>query len=169
MSHPVIEQYDYHHWANLQMLSNLNNLPQEIIDREIQSVFPTIRSLLIHIYQMDGMWLSVMSGDTFEKSREVLVRLGEEAKEKSLEELGVLYAELSVKYRKFLEESHLEDNLSISHPRFGTLNAKLYGLVQHVVNHATYHRGNLSAMLRQLGHAAAPTDYVFYLYLQGQK
>ncbi|MEH7531611.1 DinB family protein, partial [Priestia megaterium] len=31
-------------------------------------------------------------------------------------------------------------------------------------NHGTYHRGNITAMLRQLGHPGVMTDYVLYLY-----
>ncbi|MFH0068201.1 DinB family protein [Peribacillus sp. NPDC056705] len=30
------------------------------------------------------------------------------------------------------------------------------------MNHGTYHRGNVSAMLHQQGERDAPTDYVFY-------
>ncbi|MFC0332820.1 DinB family protein [Paenibacillus sepulcri] len=29
-----------------------------------------------------------------------------------------------------------------------------------LVNHGTYHRGNITAILRQLGHPGTPTDYV---------
>ncbi|WP_313897918.1 DinB family protein [Brevibacillus sp. FSL L8-0520] len=41
--------------------------------------------------------------------------------------------------------------------------------MQHVVNHGTYHRGNIAAMLRQQGYAGVPTDYVFYLYELSQQ
>ncbi len=50
------------------------------------------------------------------------------------------------------------------HPNFGRLETQLSELVQHVVNHGTYHRGNFTTMLRQLGHQGASTDYIFYLY-----
>lgn len=33
-----------------------------------------------------------------------------------------------------------------------------------IVNHGTYHRGNLTVMLRQLGRSGVSTDYIFYLY-----
>jgi uncharacterized damage-inducible protein DinB len=39
-------------------------------------------------------------------------------------------------------------------------------LVPHVVNHGTYHRGNITAMLRQMGYASVSTDYGIYLYLK---
>ena len=35
-------------------------------------------------------------------------------------------------------------------------------LMQHVVNHATLHRGQVVAMIRQLGIKPPATDFVFY-------
>jgi uncharacterized damage-inducible protein DinB len=32
----------------------------------------------------------------------------------------------------------------------------------HVVNHSTYHRGQLTTMLRQLGAAPVPTDFLVF-------
>lgn len=39
-------------------------------------------------------------------------------------------------------------------------------LLPHVVNHGTYHRGNITAMVRQAGYASAPTDYGLYLFMK---
>jgi uncharacterized damage-inducible protein DinB len=41
--------------------------------------------------------------------------------------------------------------------------------MQHVVNHGTYHRGNITAMLRQLGSKGISTDFIFYLYEQEKR
>jgi len=38
-------------------------------------------------------------------------------------------------------------------------------LLRHVVNHATYHRGQLATMLRQLGRTPPATDLVRYYRL----
>jgi uncharacterized damage-inducible protein DinB len=41
-------------------------------------------------------------------------------------------------------------------------------MVQHVVNHASYHRGQITTMLRQLGSAPAkPMDMIAYFRLTG--
>jgi uncharacterized damage-inducible protein DinB len=39
---------------------------------------------------------------------------------------------------------------------------RLDTLVRHVVNHSSYHRGQVTTMLRQLGFAAPATDLVLY-------
>jgi len=39
----------------------------------------------------------------------------------------------------------------------------LGGLIRHVVNHSTYHRGQVATQLRQLGHTPPNTDLITYL------
>jgi uncharacterized damage-inducible protein DinB len=36
-------------------------------------------------------------------------------------------------------------------------------MLVHVVNHSTYHRGQVVTMLRRLGKSAQPTDYLVFL------
>ena len=38
----------------------------------------------------------------------------------------------------------------------------VWQIVLHVVNHASYHRGQITTLLRQLGHTPAGTDLVAY-------
>ncbi|MEC2456617.1 DinB family protein, partial [Bacillus cereus] len=45
------------------------------------------------------------------------------------------------------------------------LETSILELVQHVVNHGTYHRGNITAMIRQLGHSSTMMDFVLYLHM----
>ena len=35
--------------------------------------------------------------------------------------------------------------------------------MRHVVNHSTYHRGQLATQLRQLGHTPPNTDFIRFL------
>ncbi|MGG1218213.1 DinB family protein, partial [Priestia endophytica] len=89
----------------------------------------------------------------------------EKTKGRNLEEMEKLFYELSEGYRTFLNhESDLDKEISPEHPQFGRLDTHLSELIQHVVNHGTYHRGNLTSMIRQQGYSSVPTDYVFYLY-----
>ncbi|TKI85842.1 damage-inducible protein DinB, partial [Bacillus cereus] len=53
----------------------------------------------------------------------------------------------------------------IENPYVGKLETSILELVQHVVNHGTYHRGNITAMIRQLGHSSTMMDFVLYLHM----
>ncbi len=165
MKHPAIQQYDYHKWANDRFFEHLKNLPGEVYSKEIKSVFSSIREVIIHIYQTDGMWLSVMSGDSFPETMKVINQLKEKSVGQDLENMEKLYQEISGRYDAFLMElENLDKPITINHPKYGELTTPITDLVKHVVNHGTYHRGNITAMLRQQGHSGVPTDYIFYIY-----
>ena len=51
--------------------------------------------------------------------------------------------------------------------RGGSHHNELWQLLRHMVNHSTYHRGQITTMLRQSGHDAVATDLVLY-YRQQQ-
>jgi uncharacterized damage-inducible protein DinB len=146
-------------------MERLKELPEEIYREEIKSVFPSIAAALAHIYSVDAMWFSVMAEKSFEETMELVQQLKEETKEKSLDEMSEMYDRLSEKYKQFLDEQEdLDQPRTLDHPHYGHLDTKLSELIRHVVNHGTYHRGNITAMLRQLGHPGIPTDYVTFLY-----
>jgi uncharacterized damage-inducible protein DinB len=153
---------EYHVWANDRVFRRLEELPEDIPRREIQSVFPTIFDTLVHIYRIDNLWLLGMQGriaDAVPSSRRIL----EETRSMDLRQLEEKFRDLSDQYRTFLDAADAEAVSAYPHPQFGTLHARHIDIIRHVVNHGTYHRGNITAMLRQLGHPGVPTDFVFYM------
>lgn len=163
--HHALQLYDYHVWGNNKFFLRLKELPKDIYDREIRSVFPSIAETLVHIYTVDTIWLGVMQENRMEDIQASIAHAQEKTKDKGLEEMEKLFQHLSKDYRDFLNnERDLDKEISPDHPQFGRLDTHLSELVQHVVNHGTYHRGNLTAMIRQQGYSSVPNDYVFYLY-----
>jgi uncharacterized damage-inducible protein DinB len=160
-----LQNYDYHVWANRKIFKHLTELPRDLYTKEIQSVFSSISDAAAHIYLVDNVWLTVLSGHSFEETVRMRDQWIEETKGASLEEMEKLYDKLTERFRDFFRKAgDMETVSSYSHPRLGTLNASYAELIQHIVNHGTYHRGNITAMLRQLGHPGVPTDFVFYLF-----
>lgn len=165
MEHQAIELYNYHKWANNRFFDRMNELPDEVYYQKIKSVFSSIQEVIIHLYQTDGMWLSVMSGDDFSKTMEIIKQQNEKSTGQDLDGMKKLYEESSAKYHAFLEGHKDPDELmTIEHPKYGKLETSVTQQVKHVVNHGTYHRGNITAMLRQQDHAGPSTDYIFFLY-----
>ncbi|MBP1996581.1 DinB family protein [Paenibacillus eucommiae] len=172
MKHYMMQQYDYHAWANNKVCAYLAELPEPTCFTSIQSIFPTIYDVLVHIYVIDSGWLSILatngvaefSPEYVEELTASTERLTNETKGKSLSEMGEMLSGLANRYHAcFEQQQNVEAFCS-----YGDFNARYIDLVQHVVNHGTYHRGNITAMLRQLGHAGTQTDFSLYLYLQGK-
>ncbi|GGH77655.1 putative damage-inducible protein DinB [Pullulanibacillus pueri] len=165
MSRQTQDLYGYHKWANQRIFKHLKSLPEGIDEKEVQSVFPSIAEVLSHIYRVDQIWFSVMKGEAFDETMEVVARVQKEIKGKNLIQIEEMYQNVSEAFQAFLEDQdNLDKIIECAHPEFGRLETPLSQLVQHVVNHGTYHRGNITAMLRQMGYAGVPTDYIFYLY-----
>lgn len=165
MKQHALQLYDYHVWANKRLFECVRELPQAVYDQEIQSVFPSIAATFAHIYIVDTVWLGVMREDHFEDIQAASRKAAEAANEKSIEEMKALFAELSERYREFFDsQENLEKPMAPKHPAFGRLDTRLSELIQHVVNHGTYHRGNITAMIRQQGHESVMMDYIMYLY-----
>lgn len=170
MKHPALQLYDYHLWANQRVFENLKELPQNIYHKEIQSVFSSISEVLVHIYITDTTWLGVMLGDSYDEIVMASDQLRETTKGKSIEEMETMFVHLSGQFKTFFDrQGNLDQAVFPEHPNFGRLETNLFELVQHVVNHGTYHRGNVTAMLRQLGHPGVMTDYILYLFEMNMK
>lgn len=171
MKYPVLQAYDYHVWANKRLFEHLKTLPADVWSTEIKSVFPSISHTFMHIYITDTIWLGTILGKPFDEVRTSAIHLSEKLKETTNQEMEQLFLTLSEEYQEFfIREENLERAISPEHPHFGRLDTNVFELIQHVVNHGTYHRGNITAMLRQLGYTGTSTDYIFYLYaISGSK
>lgn len=106
-----------------------------------------------------------MREDPFDEVQAVSVQATEKTKGKTIKEMEVLYTELAEQYEVFFNsQEDMDKHMAPEHPNFGRLETHLSELVQHVVNYGTYHRGNLTAMIRQQGYASVSTDYIILNY-----
>ncbi|MGE5700950.1 MAG: DinB family protein [Clostridia bacterium] len=165
MKQQTIQLLEYNVWANRTIFKHLKELPEGVDRQEVQSVFATFADALFHLYLVDNIWLSAMSGATFDETMARINRVNEEAKGKSVQEMEGLFEGIADKYLSFFHSLPDVDAVKeYPHPQYGILRASYAELAQHIVNHGTYHRGNVTAMLRQMGHAGVATDYPFFLY-----
>ncbi|MCJ7842961.1 DinB family protein [Lederbergia sp. NSJ-179] len=165
MKHEALQLYDYHVWANNKFFGRLKELPQEIYDQKMQSVFPSIADVLAHIFVTDTIYLSVIRGDNMDDTQAAITETQQKIKGTGLGEMEALFHDLEEQYQTFFNTvGDMEQPITVEHPHFGKLDTRLCEMVQHVVNHGTYHRGNLTAMIRQQGSPSVPTDYIMYLY-----
>src|SRR5579871_2404171 len=176
--------YAYNNWANVRMFSVLEKLNVEQFDAPVQSSFPSIRESVFHILAAEWIWLKRWKGEPPRASQPVKavswevwkgVRSGGAAPPQQLSTLGELRAFCDAieqerqEYLQELNEAALQAALSYT-DLSGKPNAQpLAQLMQHVVNHGTYHRGQVTTLLRQLGAETIGLDMVYFFREQGQK
>jgi len=164
MLHHSHQMYDYHVWANNRLFSHLEKLPEEAFHAELTSVFPSVSQTLGHMYLFERLYLSVLAEVPNEEIFPKMPHWTEESRGLTVDEMRQLFASVAEPFRDLLRRTPDPDmTMTIEHPRYGRLDTRFSEIVGHVVNHGTYHRGNVTAMLRQQGHAGVPTDYLFYL------
>ncbi|MCC9022154.1 DinB family protein [Bacillus nakamurai] len=167
MTNPALQLYEYNTWANQQIFSRLKELPKDVYRQEVESVFPSIAGVLAHVYLSDVGWIDVFSGKRLEDTLRSAEERKEEIVSKDIEEMEEMFFELSDRYKSFLQpDENINQPLVIEHPSGDVMKTSVSDMVLHVVNHGTYHRGNITAMLRQMGYASVPTDYGVYLYVK---
>ncbi|TWT13228.1 DinB family protein [Planomicrobium sp. CPCC 101079] len=162
--HRAAKMYDYHVWANRRVFENLRQQPESIYNSQIQSVFSSVSEVLLHMYMVEMAWFETMKGTLFDNTSKKIEQAALELKGQPLEVVEMAFEAMAEEFQGFLaNQKDLEQVLEVMHPHYGRSEFALADMIHHVVNHGTYHRGNISAMSHQQGEKGAPTDYIFFV------
>jgi uncharacterized damage-inducible protein DinB len=152
--------YDYNAWANRRQLEAVSKVTTEEFLKPMGSSFGSLRDTIAHIYGAEWVWLERFQG----RSPASLPDVNEFQDATSLK---TKWAELEARLLGFvggLTQDDLNRVMEYKAPKFGVYRNPLWQSMQHVVNHGTYHRGQVTTLLRQLGAQPILTDLMhFYL------
>jgi uncharacterized damage-inducible protein DinB len=150
--------YDYNAWANRRAQEAASALTNEQFTKPMGSSFGSVRDTLAHIYGAEWIWLERFQG----RSPAALPDVGEFANIASLQEK---WAEQEARLLAFvgkLTQEDLNRVMEYKTLKFGVYRNPLWQSMQHVVNHGTYHRGQVTTLLRQLGAQPILTDLMHF-------
>ena len=162
----LVTLFDYHYWARDRMLDALAALPPEQFTRSLGSSFASVRDTAVHIYSAEWVWHSRWHGVSpveplaFERYPDV-------------PSLAADWRDLEHRMRQMLTDmpdADLEREVDYRLINGTPGRSVFWHMAQHVVNHATYHRGQVTTMLRQLEAAPpASTDLIAYYRERGAR
>jgi uncharacterized damage-inducible protein DinB len=157
MQDTFASMFAYHRWADERLLTACTMLTDAQYAQHLGGSFPSLRALVAHMAASAEVWRTRLAGGevttvmteaqvpTVESAMRCLVHaqdvFGREAA-RPADELNQTFA-----YRN-------TRGVEVSLPR--------WAMLWHIVNHGTYHRGQMAAMLRQLGVAPPPTDITLW-------
>lgn len=157
--------YEYHVWANKVLLERIKELPNNVLFEEVSSSYPNIAQTFSHIYVVDVMWLQVLKGIEMQDALEGSMALLERTNSYSVDEFIKSFEELASQYEEWMiSQKDLEQKINLNNPWSGARDTAYSEILFHVANHGTYHRGNVTTMLRQQGYASTMTDFALYWY-----
>ncbi len=95
------------------------------------------------------MWLQVLKGIDMQEAFQAARTLVEKTNFYSLDEFIKANEELATQYEKWMSsQQDLEQKINVNNPWSGSRNTAYSEILFHVANHGTYHRGNITTMLR---------------------
>jgi uncharacterized damage-inducible protein DinB len=149
----------YNLWANQQMAKWLDGATEEAFNREIESSFKSLKTTVSHIWNAEYLWLQIMKGEEVAKSP---AKDFEGNKDQFLK-AWLLESEKFSEYLNGMTSKQFQDHRPSSSGK-GAM--RMVDMIQHCLNHSTYHRGQLITMGRQAGLADPPrTDFIYYVGL----
>ncbi len=154
----IVGLVEFNYWANRRVVAAVEALTPEQFTRELGSSFSSVRDTLAHILGVEWVWLERLQG----RAPAAIPAASEYA---DIAVLRARWKEVENSFQQYIghaTESQLDEVVEYKTLSFGAAKNPRWQMIQHVVNHGTYHRGQVVAMLRQLGAKGVSTDLIAF-------
>lgn len=150
--------YNYNLWADLRTLNACSALTSEQFTQTIPSSFSSVRDTIAHLYGAEWVWneringrfpTSLVPGSIFPDLTTARTKL---------EEMDRFYIDFVSK----LTQQDLDKVITYKVFTGDEFSNPLWQTLHQLTNHASYHRGQVVTMLRQLGVKPVSTDLIGY-------
>jgi len=154
---------EFHYWATGRVLDAVEPLSADEFTRDLGNSFPSVRDTLGHLYAADWIWCSRWEGEPLAALPDpktfpdlASIRQAWDAHERRLRGVLKHFGEIGVDQ----PIEYVRDGVRWAQPFWQSF--------QHLVNHGTYHRGQVITMLRQLGVTTVPSTDLIAFYREQQ-
>jgi uncharacterized damage-inducible protein DinB len=144
----------YNRWANTRLLEAAAGLSAEELGRDLRASIGSLQGTLVHILWGERGWLNFWRNGAF-VARPIPREYPDFA---SLRRAWIEHEDAYSAYLYGLTQAELDAQRSLDGVSY-----KLGELIQHTLTHSTFHRGQVTLLLRQLGHQPPSTGYREFL------
>jgi len=156
--------FDYTEWANDLALDAAAKLSDEDLCREFGISHKSIFGTLLHMAGADWIWLERWNGRSPTKDEAWSLWTTDSCPHlATLRDSWGNLVDARTLFIAGLDEERLGAELPFKLLSGDPNSMPLVDQMQHIVNHATMHRGQVIGMIRQLGFEPPATDLLFYL------
>jgi uncharacterized damage-inducible protein DinB len=158
--------FEYDRWANKCVLQAASTLSAEQFTRDLSGSFKSVRDTLVHIVSGEWGWLTIFKEQSLtpEFVTDLWTRIGTTFDPNAYRDVGAVRVKWGEVEREQIDfvSAVTDESLARMLP-IRTTHLRLGHLMQHMANHSTYHRGQVSTMMRQLGGKPVSTDFARFL------
>lgn len=159
----LLDLVDYHYWARDRMFAALEQISTDDYVKPLGNSFASIRDTVVHLYHAEWVWLERWNGNS--------PAAAPAGSYPDLASIRTAWQALEQKVRSYvsgLEGDRVNERLDYRNLAGLAANSSRWSMIQHVVNHATFHRGQVTTMIRQVGgKAPASQDLITYYREKG--
>jgi len=156
----LTDLYEYNRWAHELVFDSVLELTKEQYERKVGGSFPSARLTLEHMLATEVVWLSRWEGHSLGEAPDY----SGIADAHSLIRMWRSFRNRQYAFITSLADDELNKPIAIR-TRSGIETVQpLVETMLHVVNHATYHRGQVNARLREVGGTPPLVDYIAWIW-----
>jgi uncharacterized damage-inducible protein DinB len=149
---------DYTRWADRRMFDPVCKLSPEQWTKDLGSSLKSARDTAVHIVSAQWIWLSRWKGE----SPKGMWTAADYPTPASLREKSEALAKDLAAFVADQTAESIAKPLNYRNLKGEPMSFPLGQLMLHMANHSTYHRGQVTTLLRQLGAQPISTDFVLY-------
>jgi uncharacterized damage-inducible protein DinB len=154
----IQQLFTYNAWANQRTVAGCESISNEQFLLQVGGSFGSVRNTLAHIMDVEWLYHERWQGrapSSFPKADNYSDLSDIKARWKSID------ADVN-RYVGSLSANGLTRVLEFRNTKGTLLRHPLWETMQHLVNHSTYHRGQVTTLLRQLGGTAQASDMIYF-------
>ncbi len=150
---------DYNYWARDRVLASAEQLPPEQLSRNLGSSFGSVLATLLHMQSAEWVWYRRWQGES-------PTARADQTHLRTVDAVRESWLPLERDIRSFvggLDPAGLARVIEYRTLDLQPGSSAYWQMIVHLVNHGSYHRGQVATMLRQLGATPAQsTDMIVF-------
>ncbi len=150
--------YAYNGWANQRVRNSIQDLDPEIFKRDLEASFGSLQGTVAHLVSAQWNWMRRWKGQPASRPLPADAFASPQQANRRWVEVDRALAD----FVDGLDAGSLQRSIALTTPHGHSYSSLLWQAMQHVVNHSSYHRGQIAAMLRQVGAIPQGTDLMLY-------
>jgi uncharacterized damage-inducible protein DinB len=157
MNDDLVSLFAYNRWAERRVLDACRKLAPEQYAAEPAPGWSSVRASVVHITSATHNWIRRLAGEVtsgmLSETDLPTVEDAERRLDQAYQMLDGLWPALTPEQLATPRPIQLRDRFPVMPP---------WVVLRHVVNHATYHRGQIASRLKRYGIEPPVTDFVFW-------